>query len=298
MIEVRHLQMISAIVESGSMTNAANKLFLTQPSLSHQLKEIESRLGVNLFLRVNKKLLLTPAGEKLFKEANEILPRLSRIENDLQNGSATKELRISTQCYTCYHWLPKLMQVFQKDFSDISLDIVAEAIDDPHQYLLNDKVDLVVTGIKVEKRGIHYEKLFDDELVLLVPPGHRLASKDFVTPKDFADEHMIIYKSKGSDFFINNVLDKAGVSSSRITKMQLTEARVELVKAGIGITVLSKWLVQPFLGNKSSIKQIRITKKGYYRTWFLATLTQKKNEPHIKSFATFLKDWHNGNKQG
>jgi LysR family transcriptional regulator for metE and metH len=295
MIEVRHLQMISAIVESGSMTNAANKLFLTQPSLSHQLKEIESRLGVSLFLRVNKKLLLTPAGEKLFKEASEILPRLKRIENDIQNGSSAKELRISTQCYTCYHWLPQLMQLFQKDYSDISIDIVAEAIDDPHQYLLRDKIDLVVTGVKVDKPGIHYEKLFDDELVLLVPPAHRFASRDFVTPKDFEDEHLIIYKqSKDSDFFIHNVLDKAEVSPSRLTKMQLTEARVELVKAGIGITVLSKWLVQPFLGKKSSIRQIRISKNGYFRTWFLATLTNKKNEAHIKSFATFLKNWHRG----
>jgi hypothetical protein len=117
--------------------------------------------------------------------------------------------------------------------------------------------------------------------------------------KDFEGEHMIIYKnineskeSKGSDFFIKNVLDKAGVSPLRIRKMQLTEGRVELVKAGIGITVLSRWLVKPFLGKKSSIKKIRIGKNGYYRSWFLATLSHKKNEAHIQSFATFLKGRH------
>jgi LysR family transcriptional regulator for metE and metH len=292
MIEVRHLQMISAIVESGSMTSAASKLCLTQPSLSHQLKEVESRLGIKLFLRVNKKLVLTPGGERLFHEAKEILPRLLRIENDLKNGKANdKELRISTQCYTCYHWLPRLIRVFQKDFSDITVDIVPEAINDPIQYLLTDKVDLVVTSLRLDKKGVHYDKLFDDEQVLLVPSGHHLARKEYVSPQDFEGEHLIIYKqSTDSDFFINNVLNTANVSPSRVTRMQLTEARVELVKAGIGITVLSRWLVQPFLGRNAPIKKVRIGKNGYYRSWFLATLLHKKNDAHILSFAKFLKD--------
>src|SRR5690349_2927363 len=209
MIETRHLQMICAIAESGSMTNAARKLFLTQPSLSHQLKDIESRLGTQLFLRVNKKLVLTPAGETLLREANEILPRLKRIEHDFQNGNGSpKMLRISTQCYTCYHWLPRLMKTFQKDFPDIHFDIVTEAMSNTSEYLLTDKIDLAVTSIKPDKPGIHCEKLFDDEQVLLVPHGHSLAGKEFVTARDFENQHMVIYKeSKGTDFFITNVLE-------------------------------------------------------------------------------------------
>jgi LysR family transcriptional regulator, regulator for metE and metH len=294
MIETRHLQMICAIAESGSMTNAAIKLFLTQPSLSHQLKDIESRLGTQLFLRVNKKLVLTPAGERLLREANEILPRLKRIESDLQNGGGSpKMLRISTQCYTCYHWLPRLMSAFQRDYADIQFDVVTEAMSDTSEFLLSDKIDLAVTSIKPDKAGIHCEKLFDDEQVLIVPQGHRLAKKEFVTSGDFEGEHMVIYKeSRGTDYFIAKVLEPAGVNLSRITRMQLTEARVELVKAGLGITVLSKWLVRPFLAGKGSVRQIRIGKKGFYRSWYLATLAQKKNEPHIKTFGSFLKDHH------
>ena len=297
MIEIRHLQMISAIAQSGSMTNAARKLFLTQPSLSHQLKEIESRLGTQLFLRVNKKLVLTSAGEKLLREANEILPRLERVANDLQSGeNSPTMLRISTQCYTCYHWLPRLMKAFQKEFADIHFDIVTEAMNDTLEYLLSDKIDLAVTNVKMDKSGIFYEKLFDDEQVLLVPPSHPLATREYVRPEDFEGEHMIIYKqTTGSDFFISNVLEPAGITPSRITRMQLTEARVELVKAGLGITVLSRWLVRPFVGGKGSLKQIPIGKKGFYRSWFLATLTQKRNETHIKSFGNFLRNHHKGN---
>lgn len=294
MLETRHLQMISAIAENGSMTNAVRKLFLTQPSLSHQLKDIESRLGRQLFLRVNRRLVLTPAGEKLVREANEILSRLQRVENDLRNGDGSlRTLRISTQCYTCYHWLPQLMKTFQKDFSDVQFDVVTEAMSDTSDYLLADKIDLAVTSIRSDKRGLHFEKLFDDEQVLLVPPGHRLASKQMVTARDFEGEHLVIYKeSGGSDYFIRNVLEPARVNVSRITRMQLTEARVELVKAGIGITVLSRWLVKPFLGGKGAVRQIRIGKNGFHRTWYLATLVQKRNEPHIRSFGEFLRTHH------
>jgi len=188
------------------------------------------------------------------------------------------------------------MKEFRKDFSDIHFDIVTEAMSDTSEYLLADKIDLAVTSIKSDKSGIHFETLFDDELVLLVPPRHRLTSKKVVTARDFEGEHMVIYKeSRGSDYFITNVLEPAGVNLSRVTRMQLTEARVELVKAGLGITVLSKWLVKPFLGGKTSVKQIRIGKKGCHRTWYMATLAQRRNEAHIKSFGNFLKKHHKEN---
>jgi LysR family transcriptional regulator, regulator for metE and metH len=293
MIEVRHLQLISAIAQNGSMTSAARNLFLTQPSLSHQLKDIESRLGTQLFLRINRKLVLTSAGEKLLREAQEILPRLERIENELRTGgNSPKILRISTQCYTCYHWLPKLFKIFQKEFSDVQIDIVTEAMNDTLEFILADKIDLAVTNIKVDRSGVFYEKLFDDEQVLLVHPDHPLAAREYVMPQDFEGEHMIIYQSKGSDYFISNVLEPSGVALSRVTKMQLTEARVELVRAGLGVTVLSRWLVKPFLGGKGSLKQIRIGKKGFYRTWFLATLSQRRKDDAIKSFSAFLKNHH------
>ena len=77
-MEIRHLRLIKAIVEEGSITKAIDKLHLTQSALSHQLKEAEYQLGTKIFLRTNKKLILTKAGEKLYAIANEILDKLSQ----------------------------------------------------------------------------------------------------------------------------------------------------------------------------------------------------------------------------
>src|SRR6476619_6590597 len=97
-LEVRHLQLIAAVAEVGSLTRAGDRLHLTQSALSHQLRDIESRLGAALFLRVGKRLVLTPAGDRLLGSAREILERLQQTEQDIrQMGQArARVLRLTT----------------------------------------------------------------------------------------------------------------------------------------------------------------------------------------------------------
>ena len=279
MIEIRHFQLIKMISDAGSMTKASEKLFLTQPTLSHQLKEIESKLGVSLFHRVNKKLILTEEGKKIIEAAQDILPRIVQIENDIKgiNGKV-KRLRLTTQCYTCYHWLPAIMKKFQSAFPNTEIDIVTEAMNDPVEYLLKGEIDLAITNHHKREPGIKFEKLFDDEQVALVPSRHALAAKPYLRPSDFRDETMIIYKEDiKKDFFAQQVLIPRSIRIGRVTKMQLTEARVELVKAGMGLSVLSKWLVKPFVRDSSSVKLIPIGKNGFYRTWYTGTLHTRQH---------------------
>jgi LysR family transcriptional regulator, regulator for metE and metH len=298
MIEIRHLMLIREIASTGNMTRAAQKLFLTQPSLSHQLKEIESRLGVQLFLRVNKTLVLTAEGTMVLQAALEILPRIESLEKGIGQGNGkANQLRISTHCYTCYHWLPPLMQKFSLKNARIEFDVVTEAMNNPVEFILKNEIDIAIMNSKTEDNGVHFEKLFDDEQVLIVTNDHPLAGKEFVRPKDFENENLIIYKeSFDADYFVTHILMPAGVTPKRVTKMQLTEARVELVKAGLGVTVLSRWLVSHFVHKNSNLKFIRITKKGFYRTWFLASLKQKRNDDHIRQFITFLKEQQFGSR--
>src|SRR5881394_1950314 len=83
-LEVRHLQLVAAVADVGSLTRAGDQLHLTQSALSHQLRDIESRLGAALFLRVGKRLVLTLAGQRLLASAREVLDRLKRTEDDIR----------------------------------------------------------------------------------------------------------------------------------------------------------------------------------------------------------------------
>jgi LysR family transcriptional regulator, regulator for metE and metH len=137
-MEIRHLRLIKAIVEEGSITKAIATLHLTQSALSHQLKEAEYQLGTMIFLRTNKKLILTQAGEKLYETAKEILAKLAHTEHEIQQMifGEIGEIRISTECYSSYHWLPSVLKQFQLLYPNIELKIVTEATHFPLQKLL------------------------------------------------------------------------------------------------------------------------------------------------------------------
>src|SRR5437762_3663317 len=96
-LDIRHLRLIVAVTEEKSMTKAGETLHLTQSALSHQLREIEEKLGTPLFLRMNKKMILTQAGERLLSTAREVLAEMKRTEDHIAQISASRQgtLRIS-----------------------------------------------------------------------------------------------------------------------------------------------------------------------------------------------------------
>src|SRR4029077_5344372 len=98
-LEVRHLRLIAAVADVGSLTRAGDRLHLTQSALSHQLRDIESRLGAPLFLRVGKRLVLTPAGERLLVSARDVLRRLDETEGEIRQMAEDRAglIRLSTE---------------------------------------------------------------------------------------------------------------------------------------------------------------------------------------------------------
>src|SRR5262245_11073884 len=105
-LDIRHLELIVAVTEEQSVTRAGDRLHLTQSALSHQLRDLEEALETPIFLRLNKKMLLTQAGERLLTTARQVLDNLKRAQDDIAMIAANRHgtLRISTECYTCYHW--------------------------------------------------------------------------------------------------------------------------------------------------------------------------------------------------
>ncbi|HWL86497.1 MAG TPA: LysR family transcriptional regulator, partial [Polyangiaceae bacterium] len=116
MLEVRHLRLVRAIAEEGGPTRAAARLHLTQSAVSHQLSELEGRLGVALFTRVRRQLKLTPAGARLLEAARTMLVDLSRVERELHHAGTRKRatIRIAVECFTAYHWLPAVLAALTK----------------------------------------------------------------------------------------------------------------------------------------------------------------------------------------
>jgi LysR family transcriptional regulator for metE and metH len=280
---------VQEIAATGSVTRAAERLHLTQSALSHQLRDIESRLGLQLFLRLGKRMVLTPPGERVLGAATRVLDEIGRTEEDLrlmsQHGKGV--LRLCTQCNTGYHWLPPLLQSFHRKFPGVDVQIMVNATDRPVEALLEGQIDLAVVTSEVDDRRLTVTPLFEDEFVAVVAPAHPFARRAHVEPHDFADEHLIVYKVERPGFIFSRILGPAGVEPARVSQVPLTEAILELVKAGLGIGVMAKWAIEPHI-KAGSVRAVRITRRGVYRPWSAVTLKDRVEPRWQREFIALL----------
>lgn len=289
-MEIRHLKLVKAIVEAGSITKAIDQLHLTQSALSHQLKEAEYQLGTPIFERINKKLILTKAGEKLYDTANDILIKLADTEAQIKQMvfGAHGEIRISTECYTSYHWLPAFMKQFHAQYPNVELRIVMEATHYPLEKLLSNEIDLAITSDPIKNENISYIELFEDEMVALVSEHHDWNHKKHVEAQDFADQNLIIHSLPMETVSIHQfVLSPAKVSPKKLTVLPLTEASVEMVRAEMGVLVMAKWALRHYL-QSPSLKTVKIGPKGFKRKHYIAILKNKKQPNYFSHFIEYL----------
>ncbi|MFN7793770.1 MAG: LysR family transcriptional regulator, partial [Cyclobacteriaceae bacterium] len=162
---------------------------------SHQLKEAEYQLGTKIFLRQNKKLLLTKAGKKLYLAANEILEKIADTEKQIKSMvfGEVGEIRISTECYSSYHWLPSVLKQFHLLYPNVELKIVVEATHYPLERLLSNELDIAIVSDPIKNENIEYLELFQDEMVMVVSETHKWAEKKYVVADDFKTEHLFIH---------------------------------------------------------------------------------------------------------
>lgn len=289
-MEIRHLRLIKAIVEEGSITKAIDKLHLTQSALSHQLKEAEYQLGTKIFLRINKKLILTKAGEKLYATANEILDKLSDTEKEIKQliFGEFGEIRISTECYSSYHWLPSVLKQFHLLYPNIELKIVMEATHYPLQKLQENILDIAIISDPIKDENIKYVELFQDEMMMVVSENHFWANKKYVVAEDFINEHLLIHSLPMETVTIHQfLLAPAKVTPKKITPLPLTEASIEMVKADMGVMAMAKWALLPYLKN-NSLKAIKIGKNGLKRKHYIAYMSNKSYPDYFQHFIEFL----------
>jgi len=283
-LEIRHLQLVRAVAGAGTLTAAGSVLHLTQSALSHQLRDIESRLGTALFLRVGKRMALTPAGERLLRSADDVLTAVEQVELAVKQmaGGSRGLLRITTECYTCYHWLPALIKRYRRTHTHVDVRIEPAATSEPVAHLLDGRLDLAIVSDPVRDRRVVTRRLFDDEMVAIVEPRHPLASRPFVVAEDFATETLLTYSPKEDSTFYQRYLVPAKVVPAQFQQVQLTEAVIELVKAGLGVAVLARWAVEPSLA-AGTIRAVPV-RPAYRRVWSAAALKDIARAPHVREF--------------
>ena len=287
-LEIRHLRLVQVVAQQGTLSKAGSFLRLTQSALSHQLRVIEEQLGTTVFFRLKKKMILTPAGERLLSSAHTVLDELENATREIrQMTDGRGVLRLSTECNTCYHWLPPLLKNFSKQFPHVDVEIDLEATRRPVATLLEGKLDLAIVYSPVANQNLTVRPLFKDEIVVIVRPDHALARRHYVQATDFAREALIYYAAQEESLVCEKVLAPAGVAPKKYLNVQLTEATIEMVKAGLGISVMPRWSIQSYL-RSGALCALPLTREGFYREWSAVMISRKATPRYLVEFIDLL----------
>jgi LysR family transcriptional regulator, regulator for metE and metH len=291
-LEIRHLRLVASIADAGTMTAAADRLCLTQSALSHQLRDIEGRIGAAFFVRLGRRMVLTAAGRRILDTARRVLADVDRAEADLRRlaGHTDGSIRVCTECNTGYHWLAPLLTSFRRKHPRVAIHVAADATAQPLPALLDGRVDLAILIDPAVDRRLRLRPLFLDEMVAIVAKGDPLAKRRWVDAADLATQHLLLYSSSPDESFaIRRVLRPAGLTAERVSFIMLTEAMIELARAGTGVGILPRWSAQRAIAG-GGVVALSLTRRGMRRQWVAATLAAQADPPYVVDFLDLLAD--------
>lgn len=290
MLEIRHLQMLTALRATGSLASASDELHITASAVSHQLKELETYYGVVLVNRKSRPLSFTPAGAEILRLADKILPELTKthtVIKRLAHGQVGR-LRLASECHSCFDWLMPVLNRYRKEWQDVELDFATGFEPEPHDSLLNDETDVLITASALPIDGIRYLPLFKYESRLVLSPTHPLASKAYIEPKDLADQTLIAYpvEQKRLDIMAHFLLPN-GVSPANIRTTELTAMLIQLIASERGIGALPDWVVAEY--EKKGWVVSRPMGDGLFCQLYAATRKESEQLAFMQGFLTLLK---------
>lgn len=161
------------------LARAAEQLNITQSALSHQVKGLEDQAGVELFIRRSKPMKLSPAGLRLLRLAEQVLPQVEAAQaefSSLRDGN-TGRMHIAIECHACFEWLFPVLEGFRKNWGDVDVDIRPGLAFDALPALQKEEVDLVVSSDPEDINGVEFIELFDYNPVFVASAQHPLADK-------------------------------------------------------------------------------------------------------------------------
>jgi LysR family transcriptional regulator for metE and metH len=254
MLDIQPLAILREIDRTGSLTQAADKLCLTQSAISHAIRRFEERYGVKLWEREGHKLRLTAAGDYMLGVALRVLPQLeygAAVLEDYARGRRGA-IRIGMECHPCQDWLMRVVDPFLVAWPDVDLDVTTAFQFGGLAALLSHEIDVLVTPDPIERAGLEYLPVFDYELVLAVAADHPLARKGFALPQDLTGETLVTYPVARERLDIyTQFLVPAGALPRRHRTVETTDLMLRLVATGRAVSATPDWLVREAEGVSS-----------------------------------------------
>lgn len=291
-MEIRQLKAFLAIAEAKTFTAGARRVNVTQAAISMQIRQLEDEVGLQLFTRTPRRVILTEAGEYLLERARKILREHDSAIAEIAEvaGAEYGRLRIGTASGTfAMNQLPDIMQKLKEKFPNSELTVSSGTSQRLVDKIMHGEVDTAFVSLPVDNLNISTESLFSDEIVAVAHPKHPLAKEKYISAATLAGEKLILGERGGNTRrMIDEFFQAANVRPNITMELSRQEAVNNMVEAGLGVGMA---------GAKSVAKEIRAGKmvawliEGAEIKWELglARLRGGHFSPIAKEFARLCK---------
>lgn len=250
-MELRHLSYFKAVAEELNYRKAAERLFISQPGLSRQIKQLEELLEVKLFIRDQKHVELTAAGNYLKGEVDFILNHIDLTKSQLQLIAAGKvgELRIGFLGSASNRILPELLSRINSKHPLISTSLEELSNGAQVEMILRDKLDLGFVRLASVEKDLEMKPVMRDSFSLVVPTSHPISKNQFHSVSQFSEESFILFSSDYSNFYYEQIIGickDAGFSPKIRHKSVHALTIFKLVENGLGIAIVPSSLKEGY----------------------------------------------------
>ncbi|MBW1739814.1 MAG: LysR family transcriptional regulator [Deltaproteobacteria bacterium] len=292
-MDLWRLHIFCKVIELKSFSRAAKAVYLSQPTISSHIKELESYLECKLVDRLGREVVPTKAGSLLYHYATRIIALKQEAENALADfqGKIKGRLTIGGSTIPGGYILPPLLGKFKKDYPEVMVTLIQGDTERIIKDTLEGNVELGIVGAKARGVQLIQQKIIDDEMFLIVPPAHNWAARRHIVMKELITEPFIMRElGSGTRKSIEQVLDKAGHALSAlnvVAEMGSTEAIRQGIKAGVGVSILSECAVAEELA-AGSLKKVTIKGLSFKRAFYLTVHRDRTQSPLCRAFIKFL----------
>ncbi len=285
-MELKYFRLIKTIAEEGSLANSSERLFLTQSALSHQLRDLEERLGFKVFNRSRNKWELTSEGTELYKLANKLFSSIDEsfsVIKEIKEGSKGT-IKLSAECQSFFHAIPEFIQKMGMLYPEIDIDVSLGATHQTISQVLSNEIDIAIVTSKPSSEELTSIKVYEDEIFAVLHKENSLNALPYIEASHFTDIHLLInsFPLDGVSIY-EHFLKPNNINPKKISAIPFTEITLSMITANMGIMCAPKWQIAPFKLSDDIVFK-RISKNGLRRNHYLVVKSANRNKKYIHDF--------------
>lgn len=291
---LRQLQVFECVADELSFTRASEKLHLSQPAVSIQVKQLEESVGLRLFEHAARKISLTEAGAILYRCSQTVRGVLEDAAEQIDEikGIQRGKLEI-TVATTASYFASRILAGFARRFPQIAISLDVTNREGLLHQLESNQCDLVIMGEPPKGKRLKSMPIMENPLVIVAAPGHPLAGRKKIPVKELGEQAFVFREAgSGTRAAIMRFLEKKGVPIQISMEMTSNEAIKQTVQAGMGLGIVSRHTVELELGT-GSLVELDVAHFPLKRYWYLVRRSDKQMSPVAQRFASYVLDPEN-----